>query len=215
MKTILCILFLFQVLQAGATHWLTYYVYYETEYTQGPWSGSALLYRSDYRYLAPREYTDLFGTEPTDLVEKMLQRLGEIHPEAYTWSYELELHGDTVVFNTLRLPSAWERVRNEVTATLTLNGFKAVAFQLTDTTMTATLADLTLPYFDLVEPQRITSVTRKDALAPEAPAQGTSPADELQVKEGDGSHGPMPAWLVLSLLLNLILGVALFLTKRK
>ncbi|MGW8315976.1 MAG: hypothetical protein ACWGNV_10275 [Bacteroidales bacterium] len=215
MKKIFTILLLLQVLEAGATHWLTYYVYVETEYAQGPWSRTRILGQSDYRYLAAREYTDLFGTEPVDLVQKMLQRLGENRPGDYHWKYELELKEDTVQFITDRLPEAWGSVRNELTATMILNGFRAVEFTTPDTTIVGTLGDLTLPYFDLVPPKR-------NRAGPEAGMGHGEPAspvvvspDTVQNKEEAAARNPLAAWLVFSILLNLILGISLILKFRK
>ncbi len=209
----LTILLLFQAVGAGATHWLTYYVYVETEYAQGPWRGTRLLDRSDYRYLAPREYTDLFGTESVDLALKMMERLREIDPEAYGWQVNIDLKGDTAILMIDQPIPQWERVRNEVTATLTMNGFQAVLFSLADTAVVSTLHDLTLPYFDLVEPARARSVNETDLRGP-AMSPPASPAP-LQESEGTLPRNPLMVWLILSLLLNVALGISLMINIKR
>jgi hypothetical protein len=213
MRRLLAILLLFQVVEAGATHWLTYYVYVETEYAQGPWWGTRLLDRSDYRYLVPREYTDLFGTESLDLALKMMQRLGETDPEAYDWQVEIDLQGDTAVLMIDQPVPQWERVRNEVTATLTMNGFRAVLFSLADTMVVSTLHDLTLPYFDLVEPGGIRPGFDTDVRGPAVPPPASSAP--LQENGGNLPRNPLKIWLILSLLLNLALGISLMIKIKR
>ena len=96
MRVLLTILLFFISLNIRATHTLTYYVYVETEYTQGPWTRANLIDAWQYRYLAAEVHEDLFGSEATDLVNKLLSRLKEKKPEIYNWSYELTIQGDSV-----------------------------------------------------------------------------------------------------------------------
>lgn len=216
MKKLLSILLLAQALGAGATHWLTYYVYIETEYVQGPWSGAHLLNSSRYRYLAVREYTDLFGTERIDQAEKMLQRLGENDPSAYDWDYALYLRGDTVLIKTEQAIRAWDRVWNEVTATLTLNGFSAVLFELSDTQVKTTLADLTLPYFDLVDPRQKSIGSRTISGLPGPPGQlPANTADPGRVKQKDRPFQSLAIWLILSVVLNISLTIILLIQRKR
>ena len=146
-------LFLFSILlcqNASATHWLTYFVYVETQYTQGTWSRTNLLAQSDYTYLSPQIQEDLFGSLKEDLVNKMLFRLKENNPEAYNWNYVLSFQGDTVILATENRINAFETVKNEITATLTLNNFKAVTFTTENYNQTFEIGDVSLPFFDLI-----------------------------------------------------------------
>lgn len=215
MRRIFTILLFIPMLEVGATHWLTYFVYSESEYAQGPWSRTRILDQSDYRYLAPREYTDLFGTEPIDLVQKMMQRLGEIHPGNYDWTYELGVKEDTVELKTDVFPEAWGSVKNEVTATMILNGFRAVRFTTPDTTIISALGDLTMPYFDLVPPDRNRKGPRVEAKSREPAVPVEASPDKVEMNEGAATRNPLTAWLVLSIMLNLILGFFLILKFRK
>lgn len=217
MKKLLSIVLLIQALGAGATHRLTYFVYVETQYIQGPWSRTQLLNSSRYHYLAAREYTDLFGTERIDLAEKMLQRLGEIDPGTYDWDYLLELRGDTVLLQTEHALRSWDRVRNEVTATLTMNSFGAVIFELSDTVIKTTLSDLTLPYFDLVACHRNRIETRRKTGLPDSPVQPQNADTEPLLEQQVNHHiRPLAIWLILSVLLNLsLVGILLIKQKKK
>lgn len=216
MKRLLSIVLLVQALGAGATHRLTYFVYAETQYIQGPWSRTQLLNSSRYHYLAVREYTDLFGTERIDLAEKMLQRLGEIDPGTYDWDYQLGLRGDTVLLQTEHAIRSWERVRNEVTATLTMNSFSAVIFEQSDTVIKTTLSDLTLPYFDLVACHLNRAETRRIKGLPDSPVQPQNSKDDpLPEQQVNHPIRPPAIWLILSLLLNLSLVILLLIKQKK
>ncbi|MEQ9216957.1 MAG: hypothetical protein RLO17_02875 [Cyclobacteriaceae bacterium] len=138
---------------AYATHQLTYYVYYETSYAQGPWSRVDLLNQSGYQYLKAEAYNDLFGTIPDELVHKMLSRLKEKKPSYYNWTFDISLAGDSVTIASKETIANQETIKNEITATCTLNGFNTVTFNFPDQLETWTLDDLTLPYFDLVNSQ--------------------------------------------------------------
>ncbi len=203
MKKLICILILSQGIQAGATHWLTYHVYYETEYIQGPWSRSQILNQSGYHYLAVREYTDLFGTEQVDLAEKMISRLKELHPAAYEISYTLNINRDTVILEIDPADGTWDRIRNEVTATMTMNSFRAVCFRLPDTVVITTMADVTLPYFDLVPAGHRAAdsdqVTREGL---ENPSDEPSPG--LTGNRKSTRQGILLPALLISIALNLI-----------
>lgn len=177
-----------------ATHTLTYYVYVETEYTQGPWTRANLLEGSQYRYLAAEVHEDLFGSEPTDLVNKLLSRLKEKKPEIYNWSYELIIQGDTVLITPKDQIKNIETVKNEITATLLFNSFKAVMIKINEQTQVLTLNDLSVPYFDLVTKQ----------------TQPLIITDTLTLtKSGEN----LAIWLVVSLILNTVL-VALWIWKK-
>ena len=150
-RVFLLALLLMVNLNLKATHNLTYPVYFENEYIQGPWSRIGDLEESNYKYLAPEFFEDILGTEQIDLVKKMLFRLKERKPEVYNWNYEIIVRNDTVLLSITDTITQYELVKNEITATLTLNGFKAIIYKQFDRTEILTINDLTVPYFDLVD----------------------------------------------------------------
>ena len=208
MKGLLTILTLLISLSASATHWLTYYVYYETEYIQGPWTRADILEKSKYKYLTLEAHEDLFGTEDTDLVNKMLSRLKERKPDTYDWTYDLTFQGDTVVLTPKGQIEKLETVKNEITATLTLNNFKAVTFHFDNKQETLTINDLTLPYLDLVTGQpKITTSDKIDA---------KEQIDNTQSNETpENKDHPLTIWLIISGFLNIGLIGLLMIKKIK
>jgi len=202
MKKTFTILALILALNANATNWLTYYVYHETEYIQGPWSRIDILEKSDYKYLSPQAYEDLLGSERIDLVNKIFFHLKEQKPEVYTWDYELSLYGDTVIFSTEEVIEHIEIIKNELTASLTLNGFEAVVFQIGNKKETMTIFDLTLPYFDLVNSKNSELLTVQKKT--------------VEVKSeilNDNQENPLTIWLII--LSITIIGLLGFIIIRK
>ncbi|MDA9908849.1 hypothetical protein N9C86_02760 [Schleiferiaceae bacterium] len=214
MKGFLTILTLVISLSASATHWLTYYVYYETEYIQGPWTRTDILERSKYKYLASEAFEDLFGSEDADLVNKILSRLKEKKPNTYNWTYELTFQDDTVILTPKGQIKELETVKNEITATLTFNNFKAVTFRFADNQETLTIEDLTIPYFDLVsgQQQKIEPAEEQETIKD---IVDTQKHDYIQTnktldKEGDW----LTIWLIISGILNIGL-IGMLLMKKK
>ncbi len=201
MKRLTILLTFFWTVEAHATHWLTYYVYVETEYLQGPWVRTGLISGSDYRYLAAKVHEDLFGAMKEDLALKMLERLGGEKPELYDWECEVRLNGDTICLEPQGAFDLNETVLNEVTATLTLNGFAAVCFTFGGKTETYSLADLTLPYFDLVQPDGDHVTVDREA--------GPFGTDDITV------NNPLAVLLFLSVLLNLAFALFLIFKPRR
>jgi len=215
MKGFLTILTLVISLSVNATHLLTYYVYYETEYSQGPWKRLNILEESDYKYLAPESFTDLFGSEDIDLVNKMISRLKDNKPDVYNWNYEVSFSEDTVILTTKAEIEKFETVKNEITATLTLNSFKAVTFRFNNLQETLTIDDLTLPYLDLVkakrdknEPSTSQGLTKNTA---EIKVEN-NPKQQNEIKNEEGSS--LTIWLIISVIINVGL-VALLIMKKK
>lgn len=210
MKELLTILILIMSLSAGGTHWLTYYVYYETEYMQGPWTRTDLLKESGYKFLASEAFEDLFGSEDKELVNQMLHRLKNKKPEIYNWNYDITFQGDTVILKTKEKIEKIETVKNEITATLTLNNFKAVTFHFTDQQETWTINDLTLPYLDLVTGRSKTHEPSEKPGRIDAKAQ----VDKVQTNGAPDKERDSTPWLVISGILNIGL-IGLLIMKRK
>lgn len=194
MRILLTFLTLTISLSSFATEWLTYYVYFETEYIQGPWKRLDIIEQSNYKYLTVEAYEDLFGSEDEQLVQKFLSRLKDKKPDLYKWSYDLSFLGDTVVITTKEQPKNIETIKNEITATLTFNNFKAVQFNIGGKSETLTNNDLTIPYFDLVSKQ-------------DTQTNNTSKLEEISEKnetiEPTETKNPLTIWLIISIIFNL------------
>jgi len=207
MRVFLTIFILLVSLSANATHWLTYYVYYETEYIQGPWSRFDILETSEYKYLDVLKYEDLFGSDATDLTNKMLSRLWEKNNTVYDWDYDLILQGDSVIIVPKEEIKEFETVKNEIVATFTSNGYKTVIFRFTDQEKAFTINDLSLPYFDLTTRQKenekaITTTTSTDI------TENTQPNE---------NHGNENILLIVGLIVSCIIniGFIVFLIMKK
>ncbi len=192
MKILLAFFLSITSLQATATHELTYFVYSEAEYIQGPWLRTDLLETSGFKFLSAEVYEDLFGSGDEAFVNKVLSRLKEKKPDLYKWDYTLSVQGDTVVITSQKTIQSFETVMNEITATLTLNRFKAVTFRIDGEQKTYTLGDLTLPYFDLVSGQS------------EAIVSDNQTASSTEIKEPIKPLKSQRVWLIISGILNVV-----------
>jgi hypothetical protein len=82
-----------------------------------------------------------------------------------------------------------------------MNSFAAVCFKDPGGARTYTLTDLTLPLFDLV------SLSKKDA-----PENGKKRAMEHKASQ---SKNPLLIWLIVSVVLNLVLGLWIILRSER
>jgi hypothetical protein len=206
MKVLLTFLTLTISLNSFATEWLTYYVYFETEYPQGTWTRTNILEQSNYKYLTVEAYEDLFGSRNEQLVDKFLSRLKTKKPDLYQRKYDLTFQGDTVVITTKENPKNIETIKNEIIATLIFNNFKAVQFNFGGKSETLTNNDLTVPYFDLVSKQ--TSQTTNTTKMEESSEQNES-------IEPTETKNPLTTWLIVSIIFNLALFVLLTMKQFK
>jgi len=204
MKILLIILTLTISLNSFATEWLTYYVYVETEYSQGTWKRTDILEQSNYKYLTVEVYEDLFGSTNEQLVQKFLLRLKAKKPDIYNWKYDLTFQGDTVVITTKEQPKNVEIIKNEITATLTFNNFKAVTFNFGNNSETQTVKDLTLPYFDLVSNQITQTIDTTKIQKLSEQSQNVQPTE---------TKNPFIIWLIISIIFNI--GLVGFWTMKK
>lgn len=193
MKKILLIIVFSTSLSSYATHWLEYYVYFETEYSQGPWSRYDNLEQSNYIYLTVQLFEDLFGSLEEQLVEQILIKLKERKPDLYNWNYDFSIEERTVIISTNKIPKNQQTIKNEITASLTLNNFDAVKFILGNEVDTLNANDITVPYFDLVSNQAKLPTNYKDETKVEVEVDSTETKNKLIY------------WLYLSIVINLIL----------
>jgi hypothetical protein len=194
-KRILIVVVFLTSLNAQATHWLTYYIYLETEYIQGPWQRIDILEESNYKYLAPKAYENLFGSIPNDMVKTMIENLRENKPNIYNWNYEIDVHGDSVILIVNDKIAHYVTIKNEITATLTLNGFSGVTFRTPNQVETMTLDDLTLPYFDLIIAEKR---VQKDL-------DTIVNIGKKEIKDRDGNNSTKSPWLAISIGFNILL----------
>lgn len=212
MKAILTCILLVSSISVYATNWLSYYVYYETTYMQGTWSRSELLKEYNYKYLAPVACEGLFGPLDKGLVTAMLDSLQKRSPHVYTWHYSLDIQNDTVKIRTSEPVANVSQVQNEITATLTLNSFKVVIFELNDTKVILTFHDLTLPILDLVGVEK-----SRERKSPQTLKETSDPLvmPKYDLKLVMKEEPSMVNWLVFSGVINLVLLGLLYVKGRK
>ena len=206
--------FIFMTFYASAAHWMTYYVYHETHYEQGPWVRQDLLYESGFKYLVAKQHQDLFGTENTQMIEKMISRLQDEKPELYDWDYDVKIENDTVFIVPQRNTEASETIKNEISATLGMNGFDPIVFGAGDQKNIWRLQDISLPLLDLVT----LSDDDNQSVKPEIENQ---PDDTLSIKPlekelfetSKTDKNSFPLLLIVSILLNITLLILLFRKK--
>lgn len=201
-KYFITFLFLIFSIKSQAAHWFTYYIYFETEYIQGPWSKTHLLNQSNYKYLTVEKHNQLLGTEDEDLVETLISTLREIKPDLYNWEYDLKINKNTVEITASQIVENIETVKNELIATILFNNFETLKFNYNGKSEILTLNDLTLPYFDLVNVQNNEkkSVEEKNNLKENV---------EVEIEKNANTNS-LIYWLIASILLNLGFVVYLF-----
>lgn len=218
MKRISILLLFFLIGQrCFATEWAWYYVYVQTEYLQGPWKRTDLLYESkQYVYLHPIQCEELFGSESSDLANAIFSRLKEENPERYAFPSKLSLVNDTVVVSTKEIIPELEAVKNELTASFILNNFEAVKIVQGNQSNLYLLKDISVPYMDLVGastkglatdtvPQEVPNI-KQDSVFTNTPIQ---PSDNTEQ-----TNSLITILLFISLGTNVLL-VALLMRKRK
>ena len=173
---------------------------------QGPWSKTYILDKSGYKYLHPKQFEELFGTEKEELATAILTHLQKENPDRYKFNCNLSLSADTVVIQTKDAIADLEAVKNELTASFTLNSFPAVILIQPNRTTLLQLKDVTVPYMDLVFPTQTTSPViqpqdnvKKDTQTSVQPTNGiASEQSEMNPIEiiVSGLFGALLGWLV-------------------
>lgn len=210
MKRVLIFLFFLTIaFNSRASHLITYYVYHEVSYPQGPWTKTDLLEESGYTYLAAEKHEDMLGTTEEELVKKILSRLQDQKPETYNWSSDLNFEEDTVVISTGEPIEGFETATNEITASLIFNGFKAVKFKQAEESKTFTLEDISLPYLDLIAPPGKSETKEIEE------TEGTKENTDQEETVAENNDSRWNGWLIASVLVNLGLILLLVLKRRK
>ena len=130
-----------------------FYIYKETEYPQGPWTRTNILEQSgSYKYLEPKQFEELLGSEKNQLANYIfyhLQRETE-NPKLYKFKNFISISLDTVILQSNEIIPEFEKIKNELVASFTLNNFTALKVIQGKTTRIYKLSDITIPYMDLV-----------------------------------------------------------------
>lgn len=186
--------FVFLAGVSHATHTLWYYVYFQTEFVQGPWTGTDILSQG-YMYLEPKLFViENAGSDPVIVPAEALDKLRENAPKLYGWDYKLEAAGDTLLISSVQAISDFGQVKNEVITTMTHLGFPLVRFKTADLDQVFSQQDVDLPFFELVGKQNPPPV------APSLPADTAhAAAGILQPAPAETPHHHWPDWLVYGL----------------
>ena len=168
----------------SATHDLQYFIYVQDEYVQGPWRHA----ENVVEYLRPITFTELFGSEPLDVPLSVFKHLAVNRPDDYQWERQLHVAGDTLMIDVGGAIPNFDRVRNEVTLSMTSQSvFRHVRFRSADRDVTFSEEDVELPYFELVFPNR-SAASVDDTPGPadsSANTTSTEPDISAQTQETD------------------------------
>lgn len=219
MKRIITLLICFTIGQnAFATEWAWYYVYIQTDYMQGPWTRSQILYDRNSAYLHPIQFEDLFGlSDEAGLVNTILKHLKEEDPPRYKFHATLSVDKDTVVIKTKDTIPDFDAVKNELIASYVLNHFAAVKIIQKNKTDVFQLKDISVPYMDLVLPnQKTLSSTEMPEAPPENKKDTVSniPTAAITSEQHECKNDGTNSWLIVSIALNILL-IGWFLIRRK
>lgn len=191
-----------------ATDWLSYYIYIQTDYLQGPWTRTDILDKSgSYKYLHPKQFEELFGTEREDLANAILTHLQKETPDRYKFKCTLLLSSDTVIIQTKDTITDFDAIKNELTASFTLNNFIAVKLIQRNQTTLFQLKDITVPYMDLVFPTQNTSqpLQRQDTL---------TTSQQTEALTNGQTENKISIWLIISIVINLVLTIMLIRQRK-
>lgn len=201
---------LFFAFNANATHWLTYYVYHETEYDQGPWIGVAIIENTNYKYLVPVAYSEMFGSENIEIAKKIVFRLKEKKPEIYNFEYEIAEKENEITLTIKEEIKENQIVKNEIITSLINNGFTKVIFRFLNKEEVCTIKNVTLPYFKLQYNKNKASNSIKTLFSINKNKK-TLKTNKNNLRKEDTNR----FWFVLSLLFNILLILLIFVKKRK
>lgn len=128
---------------AKATYDFKYFIYTVTEYQQGPWKHMPLTEKYDMKFLNATPFEDNFGSPTESSVINFLNRLSQTSKQDYS-AVNYEVEGDIIKFE---VSEGNPLIKQELIATFLLNNFN----ELFINGKAVSLADIHLPYMDLVE----------------------------------------------------------------
>jgi hypothetical protein len=228
-KLVFAFLFLLK-LTSGATEWCNYYIYVEKDYMQGPWSRADLIYNySKEKYLHPVLCEDLFGSEKEQLIYAVMGHLKKESVYHYTFKYTVKELGDTAFIQTKDTIPGFKSIKNELIASLLLNNYKVLTIKQATISNSYVLSDLSLPFMDLCLPpkpegtraaepaMRADTSKQKTSLLKETPQPDTLKTKDRTQEDMKNIENPFPSglWLIVSVVINLTLGLFLILNRKK
>lgn len=198
--------FLFFKISANATETLTYFVYVQSDYLQGPWLRAESLYSlSQNQYLYPIRYDELFGTVPEQMTDAILNHLVLANPDRYTFGPHATIEGDTIVITTTSNITDSAEVKNELVTSYHFNGYPVLKLIEPGATRIYTLEDVSVPYFDLNHFSTIDTANSNT---------GTIPSCEVCATPNESKEKNKMIWLILSTILNIGLLILIFLRRK-
>lgn len=216
MRRLLIIFFLTTIGQtAFATDWFWYYIYVQTEYIQGPWTRTNILDKSgSYTYLQPKQFEELFSIsgDGQDIAEAIFTHLKKETPSRYKFSYILSISKDTVIIKTKDTIADFDAVKNELTASFTLNNFHAVKIIQRNKTNLFVIEDITVPYMDLVFP--VSATTKANQPLDSLQKDTLISTHKSETKTQEEPRNKVSVWLIISLIINLVLTFVLLRQKK-
>jgi len=187
-----------------------FYIYKETEYPQGPWTRTNILEQSgSYKYLEPKQFEELLGSEKNQLANSIffhLQKETE-SPNLYKFKNSLSVSFDTVILQSNEIITDFEKIKNELVASFTLNNFTAIKVIQGKTIRIYKLSDITIPYMDLV-------YYSNQSLSKNVDNKNDSTSIKMTQKTDNSSKNKFSTLLILSLGLNIIF-ITFIMLKRK
>jgi hypothetical protein len=213
MKHIITI-FVFLIIQSNsfATEWNWYYIYIQTEYTQGSWLRADHLDRSDYKYLETKQFEELFGSEGDGLAEAIVNHLKHETPGRYKFKYAISVVKDTVYINTPDSIADFDAVKNELTASLIMNNFNKVTIIQKGIASSFHLEDISVPYMDLVFPEKIKPIHDTDISIQSDSIKIVDKKAKISAKKYDNK---ILIALIISIIGNVILAGLLLRNRKK
>jgi hypothetical protein len=216
MRRLLSIIFFTIIGQSAfAKDWFSYYIYIQKEYIQGPWLRTDILDKTgNYTYLQPKQFEELFSIsgDGQEIADAILAHLKKETPGRYKFKYTLSISKDTVIIKTQDTISDFEAVKNELTASFTLNSFSAVKITQCSKAKIFLLKDITVPYMDLIFPNQIAIQMSQSQDSLQKDTLTSALKTETLINEQ--SENKVSIWLIISLTINLVLTFVL-LRRRK
>lgn len=205
--------FLFIIIHcnAFATEWNLYYIYIQKDYVEGTWLRADLLDKSDYKYLHPKQFGGYYGMLGDGLAEDIVNHLRGETPERYKFKYTISCVKDTVLISTTDSIADFDAVKNELTASLIMNNFSTVRIIQKGKASSFHLEDISVPYMDLVFPEKMRSVIKEDTDSVQR--DSTKMIDNISISTKSQDNKILVA-LIISLIGNVIL-IGLLLRNRK
>jgi len=128
-------------------------------------------------------------------------------PNLYKFKNSLSVSFDTVILQSNEIITDFEKIKNELVASFTLNNFTAIKVIQGKTIRIYKLSDITIPYMDLV-------YYSNQSLSKNVDNKNDSTSIKMTQKTDNSSKNKFSTLLILSLGLNIIF-ITFIMLKRK